>query len=72
MESTLTPEDRIVVVNKLVQEIGYRDNLIEEKRETATGFTKKIKETNGVIHDLCGQLDGSARQPDLPGSHEGE
>ena len=72
MESTLTPEDRISIDGKLVKEIRSRDRLIEEKRETATGFTKRIKVSTGVIHDLCGQLDGTAQQPDLPGSHEGE
>lgn len=72
MENTLTPEDRIAIDSKLVQEIRNRDRLIEEKRETATGFTKRIKESNGVIYDLCGQLDGTAQQPELPGSHEGE
>lgn len=72
MENPLTPGDREAVSTKLVSHIRQRDNLIVQKRETATTFTKHIKECNGVINDLCEQLDGTAVQPALPGTHEGD
>lgn len=68
-QSHLSLEENAVVSRKLTSHLRRRDALIVEKRETATDFTKRIKEEDGVILELAEQIDGTAVQPSLPGTH---
>ena len=67
--SHLSLEEKSAVTDKLTHHIQRRDELEVEKTKNATAFTKRIKEETGIIKDLCEQLQGTADQPSLPGTH---
>lgn len=71
-QSHLSLEETNAVARKLAEHVRRRDQLIEEKRETASNFTKRIKEENGIINDLAEQIEGTADQPGLPGTYMDE